>query len=149
MVGEAQLRHYLLYLIDEEQVLRSYLNQAISALKFFYDRVLNQPRVVGELPRPRRERKLPIVLSRSEVLRIFEAIRNPKHRALLMVAYSADLRVSEVVRLKVEGIDSDRALIRVHQAKSRTKLRWGENIRIIFRIISLVYGPLGTVFLPV
>lgn len=109
----------MLYLIDEKKISRAYLNQAISALKFYFDRVLRKPKVVGELPRPRRESTLPIILSRAEVVHIFKAIGNPKHRALLMVAYSAGLRVSEVVRLKREDIDVERKMIRVHRAKGR------------------------------
>ena len=118
-VAEGEIRRYLLYLIDEKKVSRAYLNQAISALKFYFDRVLRKPKVVGELPRPRRESTLPVVLSRAEVMRIFAALGNPKHRALLMVAYSAGLRVSEVVRLKREDIDVDRKMIRVHREKGR------------------------------
>ena len=109
----------MLYLIDEKKISRAYLNQAISALKFYFDRVLRKPKVVGELPRPRRESTLPIILSRAEVVHIFKAIGNPKHRALLMVAYSAGLRVSEVVRLKREDIDVERKMIRIHRAKGR------------------------------
>ena len=105
---EAEIRQYLLYLIDERQVSRAYINQVVSAIKFYFLRVLRRPAVVEEIPRPRRESKLPIVLSRDGVIRIFNALRNPKHRALLMVAYSAGLRVSEVVRLKAEDLDSDR-----------------------------------------
>ena len=70
---------------------RAYLNQAISAIKFLYSRVLKAPLQVGNLPRPRRERRLQVVLSHAEVLRIFAAIDNPKHRTLLMVAYSSGL----------------------------------------------------------
>jgi integrase/recombinase XerD len=115
-VGEIEIRQYLLRLIDNG-VSRSYLNQAISAIKFLYNRVLKTPLVVGDLPRPRRERTLPIVLSRGEVLSIFAALDNPKHRALLMVAYSSGLRVSEVARLKVADIDIERMMVRVHRAK--------------------------------
>ena len=118
-VGEREIREYLLYLIDRKRVSRAYLNQAISAIKFYFDRVLRQPAIVGEVPRPRRETRLPLVLSRQEVLRIFDAISNPKHRALLMVAYSAGLRVSEVVRLKASDLDTERGLIRIHRAKGR------------------------------
>ncbi len=117
-VGEIEIRQYLLHLI-EDGVSRSYLNQAISAIKFLYSRILKAPMEVDGLPRPRRERVLPVVLSRSEVLSIFAAIDNPKHRALLMVAYSSGLRVSEVARLKVEDIDVERMMIRVHRAKGR------------------------------
>ena len=67
-----------------------------------YDCVLNMPRTVGSLPRPRKEKKLPIVLSREDVIHIFESVNNIKHKAILMLAYSAGLRVSEVVKLRVQ-----------------------------------------------
>jgi len=118
-VGEGEVRQYLLYLLDEKKVSRAHHNQAVSALKFYYQRVLRQPVKVEELPRPRSEKKLPVVLSRPEVLRLFAALGNLKHKALLMLAYSAGLRVSEVVRLKVGDIDSERGLIRVFRAKGR------------------------------
>ena len=118
-VSEEEIRKYLLYLIDQKQVSYSSHNQTVSAIKFLYNKVLRTPKMVEKIPRPRREQKLPAVLSRDEVLRIFAAIQHLKHRALLMLAYSAGLRVSEVVRLQIEDIDSGRGLIRVRQAKSR------------------------------
>ncbi len=74
---------------------------------------------VTTIPRPRKERKLPAVLSEIEVLKILEAVRNLKRRALLMLIYSAGLRVSEVVRLQVDDIDAGRRLLRVHAGKGR------------------------------
>jgi len=118
-VRPSQIRQYLLHLLEEVHTSHAYLNQAISAIKFLFEQVLHQPAFVGELPRPRRERKLPAVLSRQEVVRILRAIPHLKHRALLMVAYSAGLRVSEVVRLRRADIDEERGLIRVRQAKGR------------------------------
>ena len=118
-LSTTDIREYLLFLIDEKQVSRSYHNQAISAVKFLYNNVLNNPKVLEKIPRPRREERLPCVLSRGEVLCILGAITDVKHRALLMVAYSAGLRVSEVARLKVEDIDSERGVIRVRRAKGR------------------------------
>jgi len=95
----------------------------LSALKFLYRHVLNGPRAIDQLPRPRAERQLPAVLSRGEVrgevLRILDAVANPKHRALLMVTYSAGLRVSEAVRLRTADVDSERGLIRVRGGKGR------------------------------
>lgn len=72
-----------------------------------------------EIPQPKLERTLPVVPSPEEVARILEALKNPKHRAILMLVYAAGLRVGEVVRLKPEDIDSDRMLIHVRQAKGR------------------------------
>ncbi|GAI45899.1 unnamed protein product, partial [marine sediment metagenome] len=113
------IRDYVLYLIDKKKVSRSYHDQAVSAIKFLYDCVLNMPRAVGSLPRPRKEKKLPIVLSREDVIRIFESVNNIKHKAILMVAYSAGLRVSEVVKLRVQDIDTKRNMIHIKAAKGR------------------------------
>jgi site-specific recombinase XerD len=117
--GEEEVRGFLLHMLNEKQVSRAHHNQAVSALKFYYQRVRRQPLTVAQVPRPRREHKLPVVLSRSEVMRLFAAIDNLKHQALLMLAYSAGLRVSEVVRLKIADIDVDRGLLRVYRAKGR------------------------------
>ena len=117
-VGEAEIRRYLSHLVDEMGVSRSSLNQAISAIRFLYRRVYDRPGLVLEIPRPRREYKLPIVLSRKEVLRLL-SVSNPKHRALFMIAYSAGLRVSEIVRLRVSDIDRKRGLIHIRGGKGR------------------------------
>ncbi len=116
-VSEREIRPYLLHLIDAEQLSRATLNQAVSALKFFYRHVAGDLNIINCIPRPRPERKLPNVLSRNEVLSLFGALRNLKHRALLIMAYSAGLRVSEVVRLRVEDIEIDRGMVRVRQGK--------------------------------
>ena len=71
------------------------------------------------LCRPRRERRLPVVLSREELHRFLGAVGNPKHVALLAVAYSAGLRVSEVVRLRLEDLDRDRGLVRIRAGKGK------------------------------
>ncbi|MEA2075124.1 MAG: site-specific tyrosine recombinase/integron integrase [Euryarchaeota archaeon] len=118
-LDERHIREYMLYLIDKEKVSRSYHDQAVSAVKFLYDNVLNMPKVVGCLPRPRKERKLPIVLSHEDVIQLFQAVTNVKHKAILMLAYSAGLRVSEVARLKVEDIDVKRRMIHIRGAKGR------------------------------
>ena len=118
-LSEDEIRAYLLWLIEEKAISRSYHDQTVSAIKFLYNHVLHRPKAIEKLPRPRREKTLPNVLSRNEVLRILEALTNIKHRALLMVAYSAGLRVSEVARLRLEDIDRDRRLIKVRQGKGQ------------------------------
>jgi len=118
-LGEAEVRNFVLHLIEEEGASHSSVNQCVSALKFLYEKVLKHPSPIVHLPRPKKERKLPSVLSRQEVIRLIEAVGNPKHRALLMLAYSAGLRVGEVVRLQVTDVDSDRRLVHVRQSKGR------------------------------
>lgn len=115
----AALRAHVLRRLRESGVSRSYHNQLIRALRLFCTTVLGQR--VEELPleRPRRERRLPVVLSQDELRRFLAAVRNPKHLAILAVAYSAGLRVSEVVKLRPEDLDRDRGLLIVRGAKGR------------------------------
>lgn len=87
LLDESHIKEYMLYLIDEKRVSRSYHNQAVSALKFLYEEILNEHRVVSRLPRPRKENKLPVVISREDVIRLLEAVSNIKHRAILMLVF--------------------------------------------------------------
>jgi integrase/recombinase XerD len=117
-VTNDETRAYFLHLIEEECVSWPYQNQAIGALRFLYQRVLKHPDAVADLPRPVRERKrLPAVLSRDEVIRLFQAVGNLKHRAVLLVIYAGGLRVSEAVQLKVSDVDGQRKSIFVRGGK--------------------------------
>lgn len=118
-VGEEELRRYVLHLLEEKGASHAYASQSVSALKFFYEHGLDRPSGSLRLPRPKRERKLPVVLSREEVRRILAAVEHPKHRAILMLVYAAGLRVGEVVRLRPEDVDPERRLLHVRQAKGR------------------------------
>lgn len=108
---------YLLELVRGPGISKSYQNQIVSALRFLCEGVLGQPRLALRIPRPKRERKLPAVLSPDEVARLIRRTRNLKHRALLMLLYGAGLRVSEVVRLTPADLDMDRGLVRVRGGK--------------------------------
>ncbi|MGH7468081.1 MAG: tyrosine-type recombinase/integrase [Longimicrobiales bacterium] len=110
------VRRYLLQGIDNGHS-RSHQDQALSAIRFLARNVLRQSELLVLIPRPRKERKLPNVLSRAEVRRLLDAITNLKHKALFMLIYSGGLRVGEVVRLKLEDIDTDRKLVKVKAGK--------------------------------
>jgi site-specific recombinase XerD len=110
---------YLLELVRRRKVSRSYQNQAVSALRFLCESVLGQPALALRIPRPKREERLPTVLSRREVATLLKRVRNQKHRVLLMLLYSAGLRVGEVVRLRASDLDMDRGLVRVRMGKGR------------------------------
>ena len=114
---ERQCQAYLLEVLQGRQISRGYQNQLISALKFLCESVLGAPLVAPRIPRPRKEHRLPQVLSPEEVARILARARNPKHRALLMLLYSAGLRVGEVVRLRPSDLDVERGLVRVRRGK--------------------------------
>lgn len=118
-LGEDEIRHYLLHLIDKRKVGISTQNTAINAIKFYYERVLGQERKVYYLERPMKERKLPRVLSQEEIVRIFERIPNLKHRLALMLIYSGGLRRSELLNLKPGDVDLTRSVIFVRGGKGR------------------------------
>ncbi len=119
MLNAKHVREYLLVLSEKEGVSTAYRDQAVSALKFLYTAVLKRPFVSDKLPRPKKEHKLPSVLSRREVIKLLNAVRNVKHRSILMTIYSSGLRLGEVVRLKPGDIDSDRRMINVRGGKGK------------------------------
>ncbi len=93
------------------------MNMAVSALRFFYTRTLDRQDLTRKLHRVKHPRALPTVLSREEVTRMLDATTSLKHQAILSVAYGAGLRASEVTKLKVRDIDSERMLLRVECGK--------------------------------
>jgi len=117
-IDDSNIKDYLLYLAEEKQSATSTLNQAINALKFYYGTMLKK-KFVYEVRRPKKDKKLPVVLSKEEIAKILNSVDNVKHKAILMIAYSSGLRVSEVVKLKVEDIDSNRMLIHIKGSKGR------------------------------
>ena len=113
-LGPEHVRSYLLHLVQERQVSCNVHKQARLALQFFYRVTLGRDWVVAKVACPKAAKTLPVVLSQDEMARFLDALDNPKHRALLMTAYAAGLRLSEVARLRVEDIDSARMVIHVH-----------------------------------
>ena len=112
-----QIRDYLQQNIIQKRRSKVWVNQTISAIKLLHCDVLKRKWSPLDIPRPRRDKKLPVILSRAEVQKIITAHRNIKHKAILMTTYSAGLRLSEVCHLKISDIDSSRMLIRVNHSK--------------------------------
>ncbi len=110
---------YVRYLVMERKVSSSYQNQAINAIKFYYERVLGGHRKIYMVERPRREKALPEVLSEQEVLLLFNQVENIKHKVILMLLYSSGLRLSELLNLKIKDIDSKRMQVRIEQSKGK------------------------------
>ncbi len=115
--GAEDVRRYVTHQVEERGISRSTHGQILSALRFLTRAVLGRSDPVTEIPAPRARRRLPAVLSRSEVRRLIDAIRNPAHKAIVMLLYSAGLRVGEIVKLKGHHLDRDRGLIRVVRGK--------------------------------
>jgi len=112
-----EIRTYLLRMVEKEEISASYQNQAISAIKFLFEQVLKHPESLEDLPRPRRKLRLPAVMSRKATQDVLNTVGNLKHQTLLVLMYSAGLRVGEVVRLQVHDLDEERGLIRVRSGK--------------------------------
>jgi integrase/recombinase XerD len=118
-IEESMITDYLRHLVLDRKVSISFQNQAINAVKFYYERVLGGERKVYLIDRPRKEQTLPVVLNEDEVSKIINATENIKHKAILMTIYSAGLRIGEALALKVKDIDSKRMQILVEQAKGK------------------------------
>lgn len=116
-ISQDEVEDYLLYLKKERKLSYSTRNQVTSGLKFFFNQTLKNPDMELQLPRKKTPVKLPEVLSVDEVKRVINAPSNIKHRMILMTAYSAGLRVGEVVSLKLRHIVSARMLILVENGK--------------------------------
>ncbi len=118
-IEESRITEFLRYLVIERKVSSSYQNQAINAIKFYYERVLKGERKIYHVDRPKQEKALPIVLNEKEISNLLNAVENIKHKCILLLAYSAGLRLSELLNIKLNDIDSSRMQIRIVQGKGK------------------------------
>ncbi len=118
---EEQLRQYFLYLANEKKVSRSTSTIALCSIKFFFEHTLRRDWPTLELIRPKRHKKLPVVLSREEVRTILKAVQVPVYRACLKTIYSCGLRLNEGVHLQVSHIDGARMSVLVHGKGSKDR----------------------------
>jgi site-specific recombinase XerD len=94
-------------------------NQVISSIKFLYEKVLNKKYNKVSFTRPRNEKRLPQIIDKEYLLNQINKIKNPKHKTIISLAYSVGLRVSEIINLKIEDIDSKRMIINIIQGKGK------------------------------
>lgn len=116
-LGGEEIRAFQHYLLDGRGLSPSTLNQATAAMRFLYVTTLDRAVSVKKLPYAKKPKKLPIVLSRSEVVRVLDQITNLKHRTVLTTIYASGLRLSEALSLLPSDIDSKRMVIRVRSGK--------------------------------
>jgi integrase/recombinase XerD len=113
------LKRYIQHCITKQQLSENTIHSRLNALKFLYEQVLGRDRFFIELPRPKKHLQLPKVLGEEELRRLFAALHNLKHKAILFIAYSAGLRVSEVINLRLQDIDRERQQLFVHCSKGK------------------------------
>jgi len=117
LLGDDDIREYLLFLITERNIGESNYRTALAAIKFLYRVTLKKPFEVEAIPHPKRATRLPNILSGTEVVALLGAVRVPKYKAILSTLYGSGLRISEACHLRIEHIDSRRGLINVVNGK--------------------------------
>jgi integrase/recombinase XerD len=116
-LGPDEIREYQLFLIETKKSSWAVVNQTVCALRFFYGVCLGKKDLIEAIPFPKQPKKLPVVLSRDEVTSLFDAVKNVKHRTILMTLYASGARVSEAMALQLRDIDSARMLIHIRHGK--------------------------------
>jgi integrase/recombinase XerD len=116
-LGPEHIRAYQFFLVQKKKTGWAVFNQTVCALKFLYETTLGLNWMVAHIPYPRQEKKLPVILSQTEVAALLRVPRNLKHAAVLTTLYAAGLRISEVAKLQVGDLDSERNAIYVRQTK--------------------------------
>ena len=109
----------MVYAMEKQGIKENTAHSRLNALKFYFEQVLGREKFFWEIPRPKKPLLLPKVLSEGELSRLFNAAGYLKHKAILFTAYSAGLRVSEVIRLQWKHIDRQRGQILIQQAKGK------------------------------
>jgi integrase/recombinase XerD len=118
LLGPEEIRDYQLYLTNQRKLAPSSIVVTTAALRFLYNVTLKRGwNLEASIPAPRQPKKLPVVLSRAEVLQFLGCVEDIKHQTILTTCYAAGLRVSEAVRLKASSLDNQRMVIRVAQGK--------------------------------
>ena len=116
-MSEPEIRQFLVHLVEERKISRETFRQVRAGLTFLYKVTLQRPAEIQPFAVPRRQKRLPQVLSGTEVAAVLTAVRNPKYRGVLMTMYGGGLRVAEACRLRPEDLDSKRMLILVRGGK--------------------------------
>ena len=117
LISEEEVYGYLLYLQEERKLSWGACNCMVAGLNFFYKTTMQYDNTKFRIPKRKQARKLPTIFSRTDLKKLFKAADTLRNRVMLITAYSAGLRVSELVALKPEHIESGRKLIRVEQGK--------------------------------
>lgn len=143
LLSKKDIQAFLLYLIQERKVSYSTQNQYINAIKFYYEKVLKQTKMVFTLERPNKTKKLPEVLTEQEVLLILKETSNLKHKAILSLLYSSGLRVGELIGLRIQDIVWEKKYLFVRGGKGKKDriTLLADNIELLLRRYIQRYKP--------
>ena len=114
-----KLQSYFLYCHKELQLSENHIHSRMNAVKFYFEKVLHKDKMFFDIPRPKKPQLLPKALNKSEILKILEVTENPKHKLILQLCYGMGLRVSEIVNIKIEHIDSQTMKVLIERGKGK------------------------------
>jgi integrase/recombinase XerD len=118
-LGPEDVHAYQAHLVEVRKLSPGSVGIATSALRFLYKVTLKRDWAPEDIPMPKKPFRLPVILSREEVMRLLECVESLKHRTILTTAYAAGLRLSEATHLRITDLDSQRMVLRVEQGKAR------------------------------
>ena len=118
-ITKDEIESYIYHLISKYKISESRQNSTINAIKFYYEQVLKMPREYYDIQRPKRAHQLPNTLSKAEVIKLINSPTNLKHRAILSTIYSAGLRTSELLTLRIRDIHSNEGYLFIKGAKGK------------------------------
>lgn len=139
----SEIEQFINKMVLIDNISQSYQKVLVGSIKLFYNELLRKNYKLNYLYPDRPEKKLPVVLDKSEIQLLLNSIQNLKHRAILSVIYSAGLRLSEVIEMKLNDIDSKRMLIKIVQGKGKKDryVMLSEKLLIILREYYKEYKP--------
>jgi len=117
--SEVEVKSFLLYCINNIKLKENTLHSRISGIKFYFEKVLFTPKIFLEIPRPKKQLKLPKALNTDEVKMIFEVTKNLKHNTILKLCYGMGLRLSEITNIKISDIDSKTMQVHIQCGKGK------------------------------
>ncbi len=142
-IRKEEIESFVAMLISKHKISNTKQNQLINAIKFYYEKVLDQPREFYNIQRPKKAKELPNVLSMQEVSKLINTPDNIKHKAMLYLIYSAGLRSGELLKLRIRDIQTDQGYIFIKGAKGKKDRRTvlSEKLLILLREYFKQYRP--------
>lgn len=133
-----QLKSYLFYCLQKLKLSENQVHNRINAIKFYFEKVLKQPQIVLEIPRPKKPILLPKVIHADDIAKMINITSNLKHKTILMLAYGMGLRVSEIINIAISDIDSKSMQMHIRGAKGK-KDRYANLPQAILPILRAYY----------
>ena len=114
-----KLQSYFLYCFRDLQLSENLIHSRMNAVKFYFEKVLHKEKMFFDIPRPKKPELLPKSLTPKEIEKVFKSIDNPKHLLIIKLCYGMGLRVSEIVKIKIEDIDGENMKVLIQRAKGK------------------------------